>query len=186
MIPTKEVCSGKNSLTVIHYTSPPFQIWHLALFTLSSPERPRPLLTTSLATSQHPQPLSLEEEHPLNTSDHLPIISNLNMSLLTLAPRSSDHNNSLDWISALRHGCIPQYASLTDEVVVPLLNKDYCSVEEIEADISHVSNALIEAIPHFRCSNSNSNRVSDPHMLAESCILPSVESCRLSQIWSSF
>ena len=110
----------------------------------------------------------VEEEHPLNTSDHLPIISNLNFSLLTLAPRSSDQNNSLDWNSALRHGCIPQYASLTDEAVAPLLNKDYCSVEEIEADISHVSNVLIEAststIPHFRCSNSNSNRVSDPHL----------------------
>ena len=53
----------------------------------------------------------VEEKHPLNTSDHLPIISNLNLSLLTLAPRSSDQNNSLNWNSALRLGCIPQYAS---------------------------------------------------------------------------
>ena len=92
-------------------------------------------------------------------------ISNLNLSLLTLAPRSSDQNNSLDWNSALRLGSIPQYASLMDEAVAPLLDKDYCSVEEIEADISHVSNVLIEAsIPHFRCSNSNSNHVYDPHL----------------------
>ena len=61
----------------------------------------------------------VEEQHPLNTSDHLPIISNLNLSLLTLAPRSSDQNNSLNWNSALRLGCIPQYASLTDEAVAP-------------------------------------------------------------------
>ena len=89
-------------------------------------------------------------------------------SVLTLAPRSFDQNNCLNWNSALRHGCIPHYASLMDEAVAALLNKDYCSVEEIEADISHVSNVLIEAststIPHFRCSNSNSNRVSDPHL----------------------
>ena len=122
----------------------------------------------NLATSTAIVSCIVEEEHPLNTSDHLPIISNLNLSLLTLAPCSSDQNDSLDWNSALRHGCIPQYASLTDEAVAPLLNKDYCSVEEIEADISHVSNVLIEAststIPHFRCSNSNSNRISDPHL----------------------
>ena len=90
----------------------------------------------------------IEEGHPLNFSDHLCIISKLKLSLLTSASTSSDHI-ALDWTSAIRNGCIPQYASLTESdymyVVVPFLNKGYSSMEEIKADISHVSKLLIDS-----------------------------------------
>ena len=109
----------------------------------------------------------VEEEHPINTSDHLPIISKLNLNLLTSASTSSDHI-ALDWTSAIRDGCIPQYASLTDRVVAPFLNKDYSSMEEIEADITHVSKLLIDSslstIPLLKSPKRNSNRVYDPHL----------------------
>ena len=58
---------------------------------------------------------------------------------------------------------------MTDHVVAPLLNKDYCPIEEIDADISHVSKQLIASslstIPplHPHRTKSNSNRVYDPH-----------------------
>ena len=111
----------------------------------------------------------VEDDHSHNTSDHLPIISKLCLSLLITASTSSNHI-ALDWTSATRDGCIPQYASLTDHVVAPLLNKDYCSIEEIDADISHISKQLIASslstIPPFHPhrTKSNSNRVYDPRL----------------------
>ena len=109
----------------------------------------------------------VEEEHPLNTSDHLPISSKLNLSMLTTVSTAPNHI-ALDWTSAIRDDCISQYASQTDQVVSPLLNKDYSSIEEIEADISHVSKQLIDSslstIPPLRRPNTNSTRVHDSHL----------------------
>ena len=109
----------------------------------------------------------VEEEHPLNTSDHLPISSKLNLSMLTTVSTTPNHI-ALDWTSAIRDNCISQYASQTDQVVSPLLNKDYSSIEEIEADISHVSKQLIDSslstIPPLRRPNTNSTRVHDSHL----------------------
>ena len=121
----------------------------------------------NVATSTVMVSCKVEEEHPLNTSDHLPIISKLFLSLLNTAFTTSD-NIALDWKSAIRDDYISQYASLCDLVVAPFLNKDYCSIEETEADISRVSKLLIDSslstIPHLCCSKSNSNRVYDPHL----------------------
>ena len=62
----------------------------------------------------------VEEEHPLNTSDHLPITSKLNLSVLTMYTVSSSSKNViLDWTSALRDGGISKYACLTDNAVAP-------------------------------------------------------------------
>ena len=108
------------------------------------------------------------EEHPLNTSDHLPITSKLNLSLLTTVSPSSE-NVVLDWTSAIKEGCISNYASLTDNVVAPLLSKGYSSIQEIEADISYVSKHLLDASlstipPQRHPSKYNPNRVYDRHL----------------------
>ena len=87
--------------------------------------------------------------------------------MLTTVSTAPNHI-ALDWTSAIRDDCISQYASQTDQVVSPLLNKDYSSIEEIEADISHVSKQLIDSslstIPPLRRPNTNSTRVHDSHL----------------------
>ena len=109
---------------------------------------------------------SVEEEHPLNTSDHLPVTSKLNLSMLTTASSTSNHA-TLDWTAAVRDGCSSWYASRTNNAIAPFLNKDYSSIEEIEADISHVSRLLIDSslstIP-LRRPKCNSTRVHDSHL----------------------
>ena len=108
---------------------------------------------------------SVEEEHPLNTSDHLPITSKLNLSMLTTASSTSNHT-TLDWTAAVRDGCSSRYASRTN-AIAPFLNKDYSSIEETEADISHVSRLLIDSslstIP-LRRPKRNLTRVHDSHL----------------------
>ena len=109
----------------------------------------------------------VEEEHPLNTSNHLPISSKSSLSMLTTVSTAPNHI-ALDWTSAIRDNCISQYASQTDKVVSPLLNKDYSSIEEIEADISHVSKQVIDSslstIPPLCRPNTNSTRIHDSHL----------------------
>ena len=73
----------------------------------------------NFATSTVMVACTVEEEHPLNTSDHLPI-SKLKLSLLTTVSTASNHI-ALDWTSAIRDGCISQYASLTDQAVTQRL-----------------------------------------------------------------
>ena len=108
------------------------------------------------------------QDHPLNTSDHLPIISNLNLSLLTSVPSPRGRSPCPDWNSGQRQGHLSHYASLTNEAVSTLHIKAYSTIQEIEADISSVSsmlvNAALSSIPHSKHPNVNLNKVYDPHL----------------------
>ena len=108
------------------------------------------------------------QDHPLNTSDHLPIISNLYLRLLTSVPTPRGHSPRPDWNSGQRQGRLSHYPSLTDEAVSTLHIKDYSTIQEIEADISSVSSTLVNAalssIPHSKHPNVNLNKVYDPHI----------------------
>ena len=65
------------------------------------------------------------EDHPLNTSDHLPIVSKLNVDLpLSVSPTSQ---LTLDWNRASNDGLVSSYVSLSNDLVKPLLAKDYSS-----------------------------------------------------------
>ena len=48
----------------------------------------------------------VEEDHPLNTSDYLPIVSKLNLSFASSTPISSNRAPRLDWNSGRRQGYI--------------------------------------------------------------------------------
>ena len=104
---------------------------------------------------------SIIEDHPLNTSDHLPVVSKLNLRLLP-SPVSPKRNPSLDWDQANKDGSILFYASLSNDLVKPLLKNIYSTIQEIEVDISHVSKSLLSAatssIPHFSSLSSHSCR----------------------------
>ena len=84
-----------------------------------------------------------EEDHPLNTSDHLPIVTKSHLSLLTSTFTSPAHAPRLDWDSGRRQGCLSRYSSLTSSTVSTLPERDYSSIQEIEADISKVSSLLV-------------------------------------------
>ena len=110
----------------------------------------------------------VEDDHPLNTSDHLPIISKLNLSLSSSPSITSDHVSRLDWDSGCRQGLISSYSSLADNAVASLANKDYSSIQEIEADITKVSSQLVVAaqstIPHYKHHTAHSKKVCDTQL----------------------
>ena len=110
----------------------------------------------------------VEEDHPLNTSYHLPIVSKLNLSLASSTPTSSDRAPRLDWDSGRRQGCISHYASLADSAVASLVNKDYDSIKEIEADITRISCQLVDAtqssIPPSKHPKAHYKKVYDTHL----------------------
>ena len=113
----------------------------------------------------------VEDEHPLNTSDHLPITSKLNLTLLSSTPATSDHA-ALNWTTAIRDVHTSQYAKLTYQGIAPFLSNDYSCIEEIESDIALVSKLLIDSsystIPTLHHSSNSSNRVYDP-LLSSLC-----------------
>ena len=105
----------------------------------------------NLATSFLMTSCCTMEDHPLNTSDHLPIVSKVNVDLpLSVSPKSQP---TLDWNRASNDGLVSSYVSLSNDLVKPLLAKDYSSIHEIEADICHVSKSLI-SIAHLTIPNS--------------------------------
>ena len=94
------------------------------------------------------------EDHPLNTSDHLPLVTKLSVNLLTRPAATSDGHPPLDWHSSASDGSSTIYAQHTDALVRPFIDKDYSSIEELENDLAHVSRSLLtisaSTIPHKR------------------------------------
>ena len=131
----------------------------------------QPPSTTSSVTSRHLQSLVhavLRKNTPSTLQIIFPSPLKLNLTMLTTASSTSNHA-TLDWTAAVRDGCSSRYAYRTNNVIAPFLNKDYSSIsiEEIEADISHVSRLLIDSslstIP-LRRPKRNSTRVHDSHL----------------------
>ena len=109
------------------------------------------------------------EDHSLNTSDHLPIISNLDMTFLSHSPLES--SPFLNWKRSVKEGTISAYTSLTDDLVRPFMEKDYSCIEELDSDVALVSQSLVSTAsstihtPTGRNRTQNKNsRIFDPFL----------------------
>ena len=91
---------------------------------------------SNLATSQILASCCILDDDPLNTSDHLPIVTRftLDQSIMSPPPPSSGFV-PLNWNRGHDDGSTSIYATRTDNLVRPLLGKDYSSVQEIENDL---------------------------------------------------
>ncbi len=94
------------------------------------------------------------EDHPLNTSDHLPLSINLHLKSPPSAPPSSKCCSPLNWRASVTNGSSVTYANRTDDLVCRLIDKDYSSIDELDLDLSFVSQSLLSlsesTIPHGR------------------------------------
>ena len=70
------------------------------------------------------------DEHPLNTSDHLPVACCLNLHVRD-PPKPAFSVDNLDWNQAVKEDKVQAYAEASDNVVKPLLKKDYSSIDEL-------------------------------------------------------
>ena len=85
------------------------------------------------------------DEHPLNTSDHLPVACCLNLFHVRDPLKPTFSVDNLDWNQAVKENKVRAYAEASDDAVRLLLKKDYSSIDELNADILHVINELRSA-----------------------------------------
>ena len=85
------------------------------------------------------------EGHPLNTSDHLPILCSLNLTHVRHPISTAFPTKRLDWSQAFKTGTIAQYAKSCDDIARPLLGKDYSYIEEVNEDIHAVCRKITDA-----------------------------------------
>ena len=85
------------------------------------------------------------EDHPLNTSDHLPIQCTVDMTHLRYPTSPAFPSQPLNCSDGEKLPQTLQYAKATDEIVRPLLNKVFHSIEEIDHEIKQVSQAIESA-----------------------------------------
>ena len=106
------------------------------------------------------------EEHPLNTSDHLPIYSTFDLTHVRHPIPPAFPFQHLDWYQAKKTGLATQYARICNETVSPLLGKDYSSIEEINVVCKKITDAANNLIKKKK--SKISGRVKDP-MLSHLC-----------------
>ena len=78
------------------------------------------------------------EDHPLNTSDHLATLCSLDLAHVRHAVSPAFPSQPLDWPQASETAATTQYAKTCDDIVRPLLGKNYSSIEEVEDYIKTV------------------------------------------------
>ncbi len=95
---------------------------------------------------------SVQQLHPLNSSDHLPLSISLSMPLESnLKPPTFQR---LDWKKASNDGSTAQFATLVNGLLRPQIGKEYTSPCELEQEIESVANEILQAaiatIPQFK------------------------------------
>ena len=100
------------------------------------------------------------DDDPLNTSDHLPILTRLASQHQPPSQKAPKKPVRLDWDLAACDRSAFMYAAQVEAIVNQLLEKkNYSSIDEIEADFLIVSSAMVSisssTIPHMKSSRAN-------------------------------
>ena len=82
------------------------------------------------------------EDHPLNSSDHLPIRCKIDLPHLRFPPPPAFPSQSLNWAAGKKELHTLKYAFA---IARPLLNNDYTTIDEIECDLQCVCKNLIQS-----------------------------------------
>ena len=98
---------------------------------------------------------SIEDEHELNTSDHLPIIATFSGASLAHTPKVVPTTTTrINWREANRTYTTLLYASHVDNELSHLINKEYDDIAEVENDINLLTNILLrsaeQTLPHIQ------------------------------------
>ena len=94
------------------------------------------------------------DNHPLNLSDHIPISVSLNKELISCHRPTPQIR--LDWRKANTDGLINLYQSELSHHITPILSLPLHSIDDIENEISVVTNIIHEVarsiLPHRKAS----------------------------------
>ena len=97
--------------------------------------------------------------HPLNQSDHLPILIILNLSALHPTPLTSlPPPSRVNWSHAIESGSISLYHDAVRLVVNPLLKIDGQFIDELDTEICFVCNTLADTAKNLLPLHKPKNR----------------------------
>ena len=83
------------------------------------------------------------EEHPLNTSDHLPICCSFDISHLRTITTLAFPEFPLDWRTTYKDCTTLLYASQVDDFIRPFLSNKYSDMVSLESDLTIISQKFI-------------------------------------------
>lgn len=110
---------------------------------------------------------SILDDHPLNTSDYLPVCCKINVSHVRAPPKKAFPSSPLDWKNARSEGICTLYSLETNNIVRPLLKKEYSSIDDLDSDIKFwcvadaVKMCVTKHIPAKNKKPINSRKVHD-------------------------
>ena len=85
------------------------------------------------------------EEHPLNTSDHLPVTTSLSVHKQTM-PLTNNDPTRINWRKAIATGDVAEYKKVVEQKIAPLIGKTYNDPEEVNADLITVPRSWLAAL----------------------------------------
>ena len=94
--------------------------------------------------AQFIQKSAVLDHHPLNFSDHLPLMMSLSICPST-NPRVSPTYRRLNWKHASTDGSVDMYTSTFNNLITPFVNKVYSSTDNLDTDVVSITHILQEA-----------------------------------------
>ena len=84
------------------------------------------------------------DRHPLNFSDHLPLMMSLSICPST-NPRVSRTYRRLNWKRASTDGSLDMYTSTVNNLITPFVNRVYSSADNLNTDVVSITHIIQEA-----------------------------------------
>ena len=84
------------------------------------------------------------EDHPLNMSDHPPVLLSLKPFHLRYPTSPAFQSQPPNWVQDEKPFCRIHYTKATDDITCLFLGKDYTSIEEVKLDLQHVCQQLVK------------------------------------------
>ena len=108
----------------------------------------------------------IQDHHPLNSSDHLPLSVSLNLS--PEANHESPILKRLDWKKGSCDGSTFQFATGINALLRPLIGKTYTSPSELEEEINSVATNILQSasttIPQFKPRKPRKRFTNNPEL----------------------
>ena len=116
--------------------------------------------------------VSTLEDHPLNTSDHLPLAVAVD-SAVSQTVDQKKHDNSINWNKGISDGSVSDYSHRVSQMVLPLIGRAYDSQDDLDSEIMTVCQNIVsiasDTLPIVKPRKSSKRKRFNDPVLKELC-----------------
>ena len=116
--------------------------------------------------------VSTFEDHPLNTSDHLPLAVAVD-SAVSQTVDQKKHDNSINWNKGISDGSVSEYSHRVSQMVLPLIGRAYDSQDDLDSEIMTVCQNIVsiasDSLPIVKPRKSSKRKRFNDPVLKELC-----------------